>query len=163
GLVIPDRPWGRFWLLVFPIGILAAATNDRSILYVVAANVAVVLLLGRRALGAHRGAVVALAGISALLLLAFSLYMTRVHTSNLNTIPGFAGRIGDLITLLSSQTPFRFEQTYAELSLKLLFLNVVLFGIWAFWRWKLLMIALAALLPNIMTSIGGAEKIQFGF
>ena len=163
GVIAPDQPWARFWPLLIPVGILAASTNDRSMLYVIGASVGIVLMLGRRALGPARVPALALIGLSAFLALAFAVYMTYVHTSDINTIPGFAARISDLIALFASQTPFRFDQTYAELSLKFLLLNLVPFGVWALWRWKLLLLAIAAMLPNVMTSIGGAEKIQFGF
>jgi hypothetical protein len=163
GVVAPERRWVRLWPLAIPVGILAASTNDRSMLYVIGASVGMLLMLGRRSLGTARWPALALVGLSAFLSVAFVLYMTYVHTSSINTIPGFAARITDLVALFASQTPFRFNQTYAELSLKFLLLNLVLFGVWALWRWKLLLLALAAMLPNILTSIGGAEKIQFGF
>ena len=163
GVVVPRPGWSRFWPLAVPVGILAASTNDRSMLYVVAANIGMLFLLGRRALTTQRRAAIALVALSIALLVAFVAYMNWVHTSQLNTIPGFAGRIADLVGLFASQTQFRFDQTYAELSLKFLVLNLLLFGMWGFWRWKLMLIALAAALPNILTTIGGAEKIQFGF
>lgn len=163
GLIAPGRPWARAWPWAIPVGILAASTNDRSILYVILANVSMLLLLGRRALPTQRRAALLLLGFSTLLLLAFFAYMNWVHTSNLNTIPGFVGRISDLVALFTNPAPFRFAQTYAELSVKFLVVNVVLFGIWGFFRWKLMLMALAAMLPNILTTIGGAEKIQWGF
>lgn len=163
GLIAPGRPWARAWPWAIPVGILAASTNDRSILYVIAANVGTLALLGRQALGARRRAALTLVGFSIVLALGLLAYMTWIHTSTLNTIPGFVGRIAELVALFTSDAPFRFGQTYAELSTKFLVLNVVLFGIWGFFRWKLMLIALVAMLPNILTTIGGAEKIQWGF
>lgn len=162
-LIAPGRPWQRLWPLAIPVGILAASTNDRSIIYMIGANAGILLLLDRRGLVAQRRTALVLVGFSALLAIAFAVYQTRVHVTNLNTIPEFAGRISGLLKLLIDQDPFRFGQSYLELSLKFLLLNLVLFGVWSFCQWRMLLFAVGAMLPNIVTTIGGAEKISFGF
>jgi uncharacterized membrane protein len=163
GLLAPSRPWVRFWPAMIPVGILAASTNDRSILYIIGATLFILAMLWRRALGPQWRAAVALLCFSLALAVAFFAYMTYVHTSDVHTISDFAVRGTELAARLTSSTPFRFDQTYSELSLKFVLLNIVLFGLWALWRWKLMLLAIAAMLPNIVTTIGGAEKIQFGF
>jgi hypothetical protein len=163
GLLAPGRPWARFVIWALPVGIVAASTNDRSMLYLIGANLGVIALMGRSAFGKQWRAALALIAFSAVLTVAFVAYMDLVHTSDINTIGGFAARWSGLVALLTNPAPFRFDQSYAELSLKFLVVNALLFGIWGFWRWPLMLIALGAMLPNILTTLGGAEKVQFGF
>jgi uncharacterized membrane protein len=162
-LVAPGRPWVRALPWAIPVGILTAATNDRSILYLIMANAGVLILMGWSAVRTQRRAAITLVLFSVGLGLAFESYMLWVHTSDINTIPTFLGRGLYLLDALFNPAIFRFDQTYAELTVKFVVVNAVFFGIWGLWRWKPMLLAVVALMPNILTTLGGAEKVTFGF
>src|SRR5207302_1111825 len=48
---------------------------------------------------------------------------------------------------------------YRELLIKFSIINVLFFGIFCAFEWRLALIAAAAMLPNVIGSIGGAEKV----
>jgi hypothetical protein len=161
-LVEPRRPWAGRWIWAIPLGVLAASTNDRSILYVIGLTLGIVALMGRAAICDRRKPALALAGFTCLLVGAFLFYQTHIHTSDLNTIPDAVGRGTAILDQLRSPALFRWDQTYGQLALKFLLVNALFVGIWGVFRWQLLLLALGAMLPNIITSVGGAEKITFG-
>ncbi len=93
--------------------------------------------------------------VIALALIAFSLYelstLSNLHYQGSTFLPG---SFDELMSRLQNVAFFDKLQTF-------LLFSLVFLGIFAIFAWRLLLLALVMLLPNIVGNIGGAEKTGY--
>ena len=142
----------RNWLLlVIAVGLLAASTTERGAVMIALFTIAVLVLYWKRITPC--GAKIALTIFSMALLTYVFLYMRLIYVDH--------HRIQNLLSKLEAFS-FSFEPIKALVldarAHEFIAINVLLFGIFAIFDWRLALIAFAALLPNLFMSMGGAEK-----
>lgn len=141
----------RYLLLVFTVGLLAAITTERGAIMIALFTIAFLVLYGKSFTG--RGAKIALSIFSLALLVHVFLYIKLLYV--------YHPSIGSMDSVLQG-IPLFFAQlkspVYAAKVQEFIVINVLLFGIFAIFGWRLALIAFAVLLPNLFMSIGGAEK-----
>lgn len=141
----------KYLLLTLAVGLLAASTTERGAIMIALFTIASLVLYKKNI--ADRGEKIVLA-IFAIALLGYVFLYFKLRYVN------HAGN-GSLVTILQG-IPHFIEQyqdpTYAAKAREFIVINVLLFGIFALFDWRLALIAIAALLPNLLTTIGGAEK-----
>lgn len=142
-----ERGRPRPWALAM-VALIAASTSERSAGMIVAATLAVLALyLPRRSW--RRQSLIPL-GVAVGLAVPLYIYMRFVQ-SNADYVSFFSG-VRNLLALRGTGADF--GPTYKFLAIQALFLAP--FGLGA-WRWTL--IAIGALIPNLLGNIGGAEKL----
>lgn len=145
----------RYLLLVFVVGLLAASTTERGAIMIALFTIAFLVLYGKSFTG--RVTKITLFIFSLALLVHVFLYIKLLYVYHPN--------IGSMGSVLQG-IPLFFEQlqspAYAAKVQEFLVINVLLFGIFALFDWRLALIACAVLLPNLFMSIAGAEKNGWG-
>lgn len=141
----------NYMLLTLVIGLFAASTTERGAIMIALFTIISLVLFGKRI--ASRGTKIVLIVFSVVLLACVYLYVKLLYVYHPGT--------GSLVSLLQGIPQF-FEQiqepVYAAKVKEFIVINVLLFGIFSLFDWRLALIAFAALLPNLLTTIGGAEK-----
>ncbi len=144
-----------YLLLTLAIGLLAASTTERGAIMIALFTIASLVLYRKRIV--ERRSVVILAIFSMTLLAHVFLYVKLLYVHHVGT--------GSLSSILQGIPAF-FEQikapVYAAKVQEFIVINVLLFGVFALFNWRLALIAFAALLPNLLTTVGGAEKNGWG-
>jgi len=155
------RRGGILLLGAIVIGGLAALTNDRSMLYVMGITAGMIMLAGPNRIRNHWKPIAVLLVFCIVLGSALAYYLKVLNVGSVDSIPTVGAGIANFYDNMRNPAPFRFGQSYADLTIKFLFENAVLFGIWGIFSWRFMLLALGAMLPNMVTTLGGAEKIQF--
>ena len=137
--------------LTLAVGLLASSTTERGAIMVVSFNIA--FLFFYRKMIADRGAKIVIPFFSMALLAYIFLYLKLIYISH-------AGNMSLSAFLPQVYNCFEMFQApeYTAKAKEFIIINVLLFGIFALFNWRLALIAFAALLPNLLTTIGGAEK-----
>lgn len=143
---------GRMYLLaILAVGLLAASTTERAAIMIALFTIASLILYRKRI--TTRGTKIVLTVFSMALLVSVLLYVKLLYVPHPGT--------GSLSSLLQG-VPYFFVQIqdplYAAKVQEFIVINVLLFGIFSLFEWRLALIAFATLLPNLLTTIGGAEK-----
>jgi len=145
----------NYLVLTLAIGLLAASTTERGAIMIALITLASLVLFGK--VSTDRGAklilsIFCIALLAHVLLYVKFLYVHHSGTGNMSSlvqgIPHFFGQL---------QTP-----AYAAQVREYIVINVLLFGIFALFDWRCALIAIAILFPNLLTTIGGAEKNGWG-
>jgi hypothetical protein len=138
-------------LFILGVGLLAASTTERAAIMIAMFTVAL-LVLFKSSITNIKTRIVLITFAIGLILYVF-LYVKFMFvyypgggslSRMIQQIPGFFSRI---------QNP-----VYADLVKEFLVINVLLFGVFSIFNWRLGLIAFAVLLPNLFTTIGGSEK-----
>lgn len=141
----------NYLLLILAVGLLAASTTERGAVMVSLFTMTSLVLYWKRIVG--HGYIIILTVYSVALLVCVILYVKLLNVQHAGT--------GNIAALLQGIPGF-FDQlkapVYAAKVQEFIVINVVLFGIFAFFNWRLALIAFGTLLPNILTTMGGAEK-----
>lgn len=140
-----------YLLLVLAVGLLAASTTERGAIMIAMFTIAT-LVLYRKSI-ADKKLKIVLAIFSAGLFLGVVVYVKLVHVHHEGT--------GSLSALIQGIPRFLDQIQVPEYAAKVkeyLVINVLLFGMFSIFNWRLALIAFAVLLPNLLTTIGGAEK-----
>jgi len=141
----------NYLLLIISIGLFAASTTERGTMMIVLFTIASLALYRKKII--DRGMKASLIIFSLTLLVYLFLYLKLLHIYH-------AGAI-ELSTLLQGMPSF-FENlhspAFAAQVQEFLVINVLLFGIFSLFEWRLAVIAFIALLPNLLTLIGGSVK-----
>jgi hypothetical protein len=136
-------------LALFVIGILAASTSERSIIMLVAGTLAVYALFGLR----KRWSRLDVLPIILIVILAAYVFIYMRFVQHNSDYGSFSSGFYTFVSAISSNTEAA-RPIYKFLFINLIFL--VPFGFFAK-RWGL--IALCSMIPNVIGSIGGAEKL----
>jgi hypothetical protein len=142
----------NYLLLTLGIGLLAASTTERGAIMIALFTV-VSLVLYRKRIAGRRTKIILTVFSIALLAYVF-LYVKLLYVHN-PVVPSLSSHLQQGIPLFFEQIQ---APAYAAKVEEFIVINVLLFGIFALFDWRLALIALAALLPNLLTTIGGAEK-----
>ena len=139
------------FLVIFFIGLLASITTERGAIMIAFFTLSFIFLYRKKI--TERTAIIWLSVFSFSLLIYVLLYLQFLYVQHPGTgnlyailqgIPDFMNQIND---------PAYFAKTQ-----EFIIINIFIFGIFAVFDWRLALIAFFALLPNLLTSIGGAEK-----
>lgn len=142
----------NYLLTILAIGLLAASTTERGAIMIAFFTIACTFFYAKR-MSYQKIVIGILIIFSMMLLLYVFLYLKVLYV--------YHDGIGSLGQLLKD-IPFFFEQIkapiYAAKLHEFIVINVLLLGVFSFFNWRLALIAFIALLPNMLTTIGGAEK-----
>ena len=145
----------NYLLLILVVGLFAASTSERGAIMITLFTIAYTVLY-RKKIVDYRTKII-LIFFSILLFVYIALYMKLLNVQNPVT--------GNLLSLLQGGLSF-FEQlhsqVYAAKVQEFIIINILLFGIFVFFDWRLTIITFGALLPNLITTVGGAEKTGWG-
>lgn len=146
----------KYLSLILVVGLLASSTTERAAIMIALVTIACLVLYRNNV--ASRNTKIILVIFSVTLLAYVFLYLKLLYVH----YDGTGNSLGSLLQGL----PLFFEQiqapAYAAKTWEFIVINVLLFGIFALFDWRLALIAFAAMLPNILTTIGGAEKTGWG-
>ena len=149
------EPSRNYWVFLIVAGALAASTTERAAIMIAAFTAAILVFYWKDA--ARHKARVALALFVVVLLVHVVVYVKYLHVHHEGT-----GSIAAMLQNLGSMIE-RFEKPdYVAGVKEYLVINVVFLGLFSIANWRLAIIALFAIMPNIFTTIGGAEKTGWG-
>ena len=139
-----------YWAILFVVGLLAAATTERAAIMIALFTLVYLAFFWKKIVNRMPRIILILFSLG--LLLHVYIYLKFLYVDH---------GTGSLSATLKGAALF-FEQlkspTYTAQVNEFLVINIVLFGIFSLFDWRLALIAFATLLPNLLTTIGGAEK-----
>lgn len=154
-MIRQDNIGRNYLLLTLGVGLLAASTTERGAIMIALFTI-VCLVLYRKRMADHEAKITLI--VFSIALLAYVFFYLKLLYVHYDGTPGLKSLLKGL--------PLFFEYlqapAYAAQVQEFIIINVLLFGIFALFDWRLALIAFAALLPNILTTIGGAEKTGWG-
>ena len=147
---------GSNLLFIIAIGLLAASTTERAAIMVAMFTMAL-LVLFKSSITDIKTRIVLVTFAIGLILYVF-LYVKFIYVHE----PGVAS-LSQIIQRIPGNFFINIQNSvYAANMQEFLVINVLLFGVFSIFNWRLGLIAFVALLPNLFMNIGGAEKTGWG-
>lgn len=146
-----DRNKDPLHYIIFVVGLLASLTTERGAIMIAFLTITFLCLYKKSI--PHWKERTALLFFSMVLIIYIFSYLKLLHAN-------LSGQTNILDTLQGGLHFFESlrDTTYATKVREFLIINILLFGILSLLEWRLALIAFMALLPNLLTTIGGAEK-----
>jgi hypothetical protein len=142
---------GSNLLFILAVGLLAASTTERAAVMIAMFNMALLVLFKSSITDIKTRIVLVTFTIGLILYVFLYLKFLQVNYGGTASLIEFIQGISGFFSRI--QNP-----VHAGKMQEFLVINVLLFGVFSIFNWRLGLIAFAVLLPNLLLTIGGAEK-----
>ena len=142
---------GSNLLFVLAVGLLAASTTERAAIMIAMFTMALLVLFKSSIKDIKTRIVLVTFSIGLILCVFLYIKFMQVNYGGTVSLSEFIQRIPSFFNRI--QNP-----AYAAKVKEFLVINILFFGVFSIFNWRLGLIAFAVLLPNLVSTIGGAEK-----
>lgn len=141
----------EYWALLLVVGLIASSMTERAAIMIASYTVAILVLYWKEF--DKRNTKIYLILFVLALLIHVLVYVKYFHVYHQGT-----GSLGTLLEKIPRVIKWLESPSYVANLKEYIVINIILFGIFSLFNWRLALIAFAAMLPNFLTNVGGAEK-----